>query len=251
MNMRCNPQMPPLDEIRRQNLARLVQDSSLTDVAKRAKKPARQIGDMIAGRKSFGEKVARAIERELAPQTTPGWLDSMAGDFDADWGPSVVREPAAPYAVNPHNQISDDLIVPVSNAAGSMGFGFHQPQYEQVVDGMRMTKSWVQTRLPSLTSPENLAVLTAYGDSMEPTFSDGDLVLVDRGVREVKLDAVYVLARNDELFIKRVRRQLHDGSLMIQSDNQLFGPGERVEDSDKVSLQVLGRVVWAWKGKKL
>ncbi|GAA0531346.1 hypothetical protein GCM10009097_55970 [Pigmentiphaga daeguensis] len=156
-----------------------------------------------------------------------------------------------PAEVAPRTDLADDVFLPITNAAASMGYGRQQPEYDLVVDSMRVTRTWVHATLPSITSMENLAVLTAYGDSMEPTFSDGDLILVDRGVHEVRLDAVYVLARGDDLFIKRVRRQMQDGALMIQSDNQLFGPPERIENGARASIHVLGRVVWAWRGKKL
>lgn len=157
----------------------------------------------------------------------------------------------APAATMPQTRDSESALLPITNAAGSMGYGAAQPDQDMIVDTMRVTKSWVRTSLPNVTSLDSLAILTAYGDSMEPTFSDGDLVLVDRGVHEVKLDAIYVLERHNELFIKRVRRNMQDGSLMIQSDNQLFGPPERVENGERENLHVLGRVVWAWRGKKL
>jgi len=166
---------------------------------------------------------------------------------EASGNPYEVGEPQATYGT----PAADDVSIPITNASASMGFGRLQADFDQVVDLMRVTRHWVHTRLPAITGIENLAILTAYGDSMEPTFADGDLMLVDRGVREIKLDAIYVLARSDELFVKRVRRRLEDGALMIQSDNQLYGPPERVENGARAELQVLGRVVWAWRGKKL
>lgn len=146
---------------------------------------------------------------------------------------------------------TDETSIAITNASASMGFGFPQPEYDQVVDTIRITKSWIHTTLPKITSIDNLAVLTAYGDSMAPTFADGDLLLVDRGVKTIKLDAVYVIAREGELFVKRVRRRIQDGAIVIKSDNPLFGPDDTLENGERESLNVLGRVVWAWSGKKL
>lgn len=63
-------------DIRRKALAAIVDRDGLSTVAKKVGKPDRQINDMLAGRKSFGEKVARAIESSYAPDLPPGWLDT-------------------------------------------------------------------------------------------------------------------------------------------------------------------------------
>lgn len=51
-------------EIRKEILKKLVEKDGLTTVSLRLGKPARQINDMLAGRKSFGDKVARDMEKE-------------------------------------------------------------------------------------------------------------------------------------------------------------------------------------------
>lgn len=65
----------PIVRIRRKNLSVLVDAHGLAVVARRAGKPDRQIKDIIAGRKSFGEKIARAIEAAYDPDAPLGWLD--------------------------------------------------------------------------------------------------------------------------------------------------------------------------------
>jgi SOS-response transcriptional repressor LexA len=141
--------------------------------------------------------------------------------------------------------------VVITNATASMGAGLPQVDHEQAVSFIQVAKSWVHGNLPANTSVDKLAILTAYGDSMSPTFSDGDLLLVDRGVKEIKLDAVYVISRDNELFIKRVRRRVQDGAVIIKSDNPLYGTGDIIENGEREQLEILGRVVWAWSGKKL
>jgi phage repressor protein C with HTH and peptisase S24 domain len=63
--------------------------------------------------------------------------------------------------------------------------------------------------------------MTGHGDSMAPTFGPGDILLVDRGVKSVEADAIYVFTHNTELFIKRLQRQIAGGLLMI-SDNTRY-----------------------------
>ena len=80
--------MRPIDQIRRERLAEIVSREGLSVAAKRFGKPDRQINDMLAKRKSFGEKVARAMEKSYNPDAEPGWLDKS---------PSAVEEiPATP-----------------------------------------------------------------------------------------------------------------------------------------------------------
>ncbi len=141
----------------------------------------------------------------------------------------------------------DSVHVPLLDVSASMGNGRMMLEYETVVDGIRLSRTWCSRHL-SVSHVANLATITAYGDSMRPTFEDGDLLLVDRGVTELRIDAVYVLAYRDELYIKRVQRRL-DGSVVVRSDNPLYEP--IVIDPQKNHLAVLGRVVWAWRGTKL
>lgn len=177
------------------------------------------------------------IKAATALGVSPGWLSGQESDMHAN----IVSEQRVNYSVG--------INVSVLDASASMGTGKAQPENDTVVGSIQLNPAWVKQRLPSISSPSNLAVLTAYGDSMEPTFCDGDMLLVDRGVLDVKLDAVYVLAFNHELFIKRIQRRMN-GDVVIKSDNQLYDP-HVVENGDRELLQVLGRVVWAWNGRKL
>lgn len=97
----CNVQMDIADT-RRKNLQRLVQSEGLSVVARKCGKPDRQINDMLAGRKSFGEKVARAIEKKLSPEKPTGWLDverSKSGDEAPthDTKPLAAMEPSQDF----------------------------------------------------------------------------------------------------------------------------------------------------------
>jgi len=153
----------------------------------------------------------------------------------------AVAEAAGPYR-------AAVLQVPVLNVEGSMGAGRLAPAHESVVDFMRLSEQWLRRNLV-VSSLQALRVVTAYGDSMDPTFTDGDLLLADTGVTEIKIDAVYVIGRGDELFIKRVQRRL-DGAVIIKSDNPLY-ESYVVPPGEADQLRVLARVVWAWNGKKL
>lgn len=85
--------------------------------------------------------------------------------------------------------------------------------------------------------PEQLAVIEVQGDSMEPTLHSGDTVLLDLRTPELHDGEIYTLRRDDELLVKRIRRQ--GSTWLIVSDNLSF-PVEPLDDS----VTVVGRVVW-------
>ena len=84
---------------------------------------------------------------------------------------------------------------------------------------------------------------------MRPTFDDGDVLLVDRGITEIKIDAIYVLSLNDELYIKRLQRR-PNGSVVMISDNKNYEP-YTIAESELDRFKVLGRVVLAWNAHRL
>lgn len=93
------------------------------------------------------------------------------------------------------------------------------------------------------TSPENLSIITVSGDSMSPTLTDGDDVLVDQSDAGGRLrDGIYVLRRDDTLMVKRLALAPSSGTLTIASDNTAY-PTWR--DCALDSVDVIGRVVWS------
>lgn len=138
--------------------------------------------------------------------------------------------------------------VPLLSNAASMGTGTDVLHDDIVVGQIDLSEVWVARRIKP-TSPQALRFIHAYGDSMSPTFEDGDVLLVDTGMRDPRaIDGVYVMVANDRLYVKRVRQRL-DGSVEISSDNatvktvDVLGGGSAID--------VLGRVVWCWNGRKL
>ncbi|EON13128.1 S24 family peptidase [Pandoraea sp. SD6-2] len=145
--------------------------------------------------------------------------------------------------------LADEIEIPRFDVRASMGNGFPMPDYDNVVEQIRVTRTWVRDTLPNVSSPRNLALLPAFGDSMEGTFNDGDLLWVDRGVVDVKVDAIYVLALRDELYVKRLQRR-PDGSILMISDNKKYEP-YLIQNGEREKFKILGRVVYAWRGTKL
>lgn len=129
-----------------------------------------------------------------------------------------------------------------------MGHGIEQPSHENVVMSMVVDETWLR-RHANFSNPDNLGILTGIGDSMQPTFEDGDPLLVDRAVNDVRLDAIYVLSLNDRLYIKRLQ-QRPDGAFVMISDNKSY-ESYVITDAEREKFQVLGRVVMVWNARKI
>lgn len=91
-------------------------------------------------------------------------------------------------------------------------------------------------------NPRFAEVLTASGDSMEPTIRDGDLLVVDRAIDRLVDNGIYVLVYTGMVHVKRVQA-LRDGSVVLKSDNPQYAP-EPVPPSEVHELKIEGRVRW-------
>lgn len=142
----------------------------------------------------------------------------------------------------------ESLQIPVLAQSGSMGYGEDQMHDEVVVGRLTVSPQWVTRTIKPLTKMENLRFIHGYGDSMDPTFCDGDILLVDAGVKDPKIDGVYVLEVNDRIYIKRVRQRM-DGNFEVSSDNPHVKTVDVLDGNTQVTVR--GRVVWCWNGKKM
>lgn len=112
---------------------------------------------------------------------------------------------------------------------------------EQIVDYLAFRADWVHNALG--VSSKDLALISVKGDSMEPTLSNGDLILLDMHQGKIEDNAIYALQHNATLVVKRVQRKL-DGSVVVKSDNPLY-EAEALGADAAALLKVVGRVVWA------
>lgn len=97
------------------------------------------------------------------------------------------------------------------------------------------------------TASSDLSFIRVRGDSMDPTLSDGDDILVDRNDGADRLrDGIYVLRRDETLMVKRVAINPVAPAITIKSDNDAY---PEWSDCPLSSVQILGRVVWA--GRKV
>ena len=130
------------------------------------------------------------------------------------------------------------VVIPRFSVRGACNpSGFVNPQDgagRSIIDLVRTTYEWLRAKAPSAHF-DHLEIITADGDSMEPTIKKLDFVFVDRTYRTVREEGVYAVTFADELFIKRIQKQV-DGGLLLISDNPKY-------PSIHVSQDQLDRVI--------
>jgi len=158
------------------------------------------------------------------------WVDAIGepGEVFKAMKSADSKEPQGEFVLIPRYEVS---------ASAGGGTVIHS---EQIVDYLSFKSDWIKNGLG--LSVENLALINVKGDSMEPTLSNEDLILVDLRTFKVEDNAVYVLLFNGVLLVKRIQRKL-DGSVIVASDNKIYEP-EMVSGDMLETLNVVGRVVW-------
>lgn len=194
------------------------------------------VGQMLRGERPITEKTVMAVH---ALSGYAGWFNEGAGELDSIPVAALTPSPSPGVPV---------VHVPLLANAGSMGPGTDVQHDDILVGHVALSEQWVARRLQP-TSHGALRFIHAYGDSMSPTFEDGDILLVDTGIKDPRIiDGVYVMTANDRVYIKRVRQRM-DGVVEISSDNATVKTVDVLNGDHRVDI--LGRVVWCWNGRKL
>ena len=154
------------------------------------------------------------------------------------------------YSQSPHqntgfSEEQDSLFhhVPYYDARASAGNGAFV-QHDNIEKIIPFQVNWLKSI--GVQNIDQLSIIRVSGDSMLPTLSDGDEIMVDLSYNTPGREGIYVIRMDDALLVKRITIDHNKGLLNILSDNPIF---ESHYDMKPSNLTVLGRVLWA--GKKL
>lgn len=89
----------------------------------------------------------------------------------------------------------------------------------------------------------HVKVIAVHGDSMKPSLSHGDQVLVDTACNNFMDDNIYAIQQGELTRFKRIKLRL-DGSIEVKSDNEKDGFKVEIYTADEASdFKVIGRVL--------
>lgn len=203
---------------------------------------ASYLSQLLNGHRKLGEKAALNLELKIG--LAAGTLTSPPQEEPSTAAPAnVVRLPTRPA------KDKNFVLIPHLDIAASMGHGKAAPMHIEVIRDMTVHLDWLRMQGLSFSNIDNLAIITGDGDSMSGTFADGDALLVDRGITEVRTDAIYVFTLDGDLYIKRLQR-LTGGLLRMISDNPIYPP-ITIDGSMIERMHIQARVLLAWNAKKL
>jgi len=129
--------------------------------------------------------------------------------------------------------------VPMADAKLNAGGG-HVVISEQYGELYAFRKDWLRR---VATSAHNIVLMMVEGESMTPTISDGDTVMIDMGRTRIKSGSIFAIGIEDTIIIKRLE-YLVNGKIRIISDNrQEYVPYE----ADSKEIRIIGEVIWCAK----
>lgn len=232
-----------MDDSRKKSLSRLLEVAGERGVhgAAAVARALNASDQAINNWKARGVPPAKAVEAQALWGVSAQWISTGEG-------PTWVASAPVP-ALSPTPAPGAPAVqVPLLANAASMGPGSDEEHDDVLVGSITLSPDWLAKRIrPS--RPEALRFIHAYGDSMHPTFEDGDVLLVDTGrCNPSGADGVYVLATDRRLFIKRVTERFNGGH-DVTSDNPTVKTVQALDGGGQI--RVVGRVVWVWNGRKL
>lgn len=110
---------------------------------------------------------------------------------------------------------------------------------EDAISFLAFDTEWLRRRG---INPKFAHVLTARGDSMEPTIRSGDVLLVDVSIDKVEDNGIYIVRVGGMLLLKRIH--VKRGGLRLISDNKDLYDPEDIPADEAADLFVAGRVMW-------
>lgn len=162
---------------------------------------------------------AKAVGCFIKAGVNPVWLINGDGTMllsdqaerkPYDWGDGATvltsGEPDGDY-------VAIDKYVNVSGSAGP-GTDIHDEAIVKVRVDMRLLRERIGNNFGKIK------IASVSGDSMEPTLSHGDQVLVDTSCSRFIDDAIYAIQQDGHLRFKRIQLKL-DGSIVVKSDGSL------------------------------
>jgi len=139
------------------------------------------------------------------------------------------------FAVGDDSEADDDFVL-IPHLSGKISAGVGLAPENEIHVRVAFRKDWIKKK----GSPEQMSLIKVKGDSMEPTLSSGDMILVDHSRNTIDPQGgIYAIVIDDMIMIKRLH-VLGTNRIRIVSDNPHYEPIETTADD----LKINGKVLW-------
>lgn len=150
---------------------------------------------------------------------------------------SITKDESKPPPIDNIVSISDFIGLPLMDGKISAGSG------SVAINNIKATLMFRRDWLSKFGDPHKLSLIEVVGDSMEPTFKSGDIILVNHNQNTLnKAGGIYAIAikNEDSIMVKRLQYDYQSGKILVISDNKLYQTFQVSEDE----IVINGRVVW-------
>ena len=184
-------------------------------------------------------KVTRTLQKyesgEIVPDYSIVQLIAKTFNVNPDWllngtGEMFIGE-------NSQQEQPDIISIPyypeVSAAAGSGAL---------VYDENTVKHLQISSAIINISTGDNVCLINATGNSMQPVIDDRDLLLVDLSQKLITDEGIYVIRLDTTLVVKRVQKILN--GIILISDNPQYPPRELTADNfNENDAAVIGKVI--------
>lgn len=177
----------------------------------------------------FGVSSLEKVAKELGYKESAavGWRGRKAFSENAILKYEFLKS----QATESKNQTSDSVQIPIYDVSASAGEGAVND--ERLIEHIIVSKIALKAFF-NLSNTQNLSIITARGDSMEPTIPQGSHILVQQ--REAGDGEICVCRIDDELYVKRLQKLPR---FVLLSDN----PRYEAIPLDSRDFEIIGAVV--------
>lgn len=181
-------------------------------------------------RKRKGTKAMEYHISLLPPDTQRSLLGENLG---------LVNEAPQPYSSIPiaTDFMDEFALIPGYRIQVSAGHGSLNPDQLEPVRHLAFRRKWLKFRG---FNENELAIVWANGDSMEPTIHSNDTLVVHLGRNNPVDGHIYIFRDGDKLFVKRYQSML--GTWRLISDNSFY-PAFDIPKNEQHQFEVVGQVV--------
>lgn len=192
--------------------------------------------------------IAAAKKRKQIP---PGWIVEISQKYDVttDWlffGIGEKRRSQTPMKIFPVDgedykklDVTEIKMIPMVKSKLSAGNGSFEA-CEKIAAHFAFRMDFLKEQ----GDPSQMVLMTAAGQSQMPFIWDGDMVLIDKGQRDLRPGAMYAVGIEDLVYLKRIDTQ--PGKLILSSYNKDYPPFEVPTSEDTASLiRIMGRMIWS------
>lgn len=208
-----------------------------------------EVSAILGGKKELAKvaglsesQLHRIVSGESQPRLEPIAAMARAANVSLTWlatgeGPMRLGDETKEKS----REMNEFALIPGYNVEVAAGAGA-SPVDEQPSRRLAFRHKWL--RYKGLNE-KDLVLVFARGDSMEPTISDNNTLMIDTSQQELSDGAIYVIRVNSHLVVKRVQTLLNR-DIMLISDNTAYHP-ETLKPEQLSDLRVIGKVVWVGK----